>query len=290
MKRCISCDHIFAGEKWECPECGFTPAENRGFLCFQDMGQSRDPGFEARFFEALFHLESRHFWFRARNKLISWALKRFFPQTKTFLEIGGGTGVVLRHLSLYFPGIRFTGSDMFTEGLSFAEKRVEKADFIQMDALANPFWEEFDCIGMFDVLEHIQEDEKALVRVYEALGHKGGLILTVPAHPFLWSAADEYAHHKRRYTQKELLHKIKQAGFEILFQSAFVSLLFPLLVANRIKDRQINENYDPLAELSIGDGLNRICMAVMDTELRMIQTGIRFPAGGSLLAVAEKKE
>jgi SAM-dependent methyltransferase len=59
------------------------------------------------------------------------------------------------------------------------------AVLFQMDARKIPFESEFDVIGAFDVLEHIEEDEKALAQIFHAVLPGGGLILTVPQHRFL---------------------------------------------------------------------------------------------------------
>lgn len=67
------------------------------------------------------------------------------------------------------PIMSLTGSEVFLEGLSYALPRVLAAKFIQMDARNIPFVEEFDAIGAFDVLEHIEEDEAVLSQLHRAL-------------------------------------------------------------------------------------------------------------------------
>ena len=110
----------------------------------------------------------RNFWFRARNKLIIWALRRYFPNAATFLEIGCGTGFVLAGVRQAFPKLRISGSDIFTEGLVFARERAVSVSLFQMDARCIPFTEEFDVIGAFDVLEHIEEDVDVLRQMFKS--------------------------------------------------------------------------------------------------------------------------
>jgi len=151
-----------------------------------------------------------------------------------FLEVGCGTGFVLSGIASAKPNMSLTGSEIFMAGLSHAVLRVPSAHFMQMDARRVPFIEEFDAIGVFDVLEHIEEDEKVLDQLYKAIKPSGVLLLTVPQHPWLWSASDEYACHVRRYTHSEVRNKILNAGFKIIRSTSFVTSLLPAMVFSRI--------------------------------------------------------
>ena len=101
------------------------------------------------------------------------------------------------------------------------------AELLEVDARRLPFEAEFDVVGAFDVLEHIEEDERALIEMHAALRPGGGLVVTVPQHPALWSAVDEYSRHVRRYRRSELLTKLRDSGFEVIHWTSFVSLLLP---------------------------------------------------------------
>ena len=114
----------------------------------------------------------------------------------------------------------------------------------------------------------------------------GFLLLTVPQHPWLWSAADDYAHHVRRYTAQELRRKVLHAGFRIEYCTSFVSLLLPLMALQRLSSR--NQNYNPDNEFKISQLLNAALYLVMQLELALLRLGLRFPAGGSLLLLARK--
>src|SRR4029077_3610296 len=145
-----------------------------------------------------------------------------FSYAQTFLEVGCGTGFVLTGVRRQFPSVQVAGTDIFTEGLAFARQRLPCVELFQMDARRIPFEAEFDVIGAFDVLEHIEEDEQALGELFRCCRPGGGIVITVPQHRFLWSAADEYAYHKRRYSRRELISKVRMAGFEILRVTSFV--------------------------------------------------------------------
>jgi SAM-dependent methyltransferase len=245
-------------------------------------------GFEARFFHLLAEIEKGNFWFESRNRLLIWALRKYFSNARNFLEIGCGTGFVLSGIQQEFPEILLYGSDLFVEGLMHAQKRVPKASLFQMDARSIPFADEFDVIGAFDVLEHIEEDETVLIQMNQAVCQSGGIILTVPQHPFLWSRRDDYAHHVRRYTAQELRAKVENAGFTVLKVTSFVSLLLPLMMISRYKDKHSAMAYDPMSEVNINDFLNKLFEKILDFERWIIRLRLSFPIGGSLLLVARK--
>lgn len=240
-------------------------------------------------FVELAALEENNFWFRARNRLIIWALQHYAPAFRDFLEVGCGTGYVLQGVATAFPGAHICGTEAQTEGLEFAAARVPRATFLQMDARHMPFDREFDVIGAFDVIEHISEDEAVLAQMHRALRPGGNLLLTVPQHPFLWSEYDVRAHHVRRYTGSELRQKLARAGFEIVKMSSFVSVLLPLMMLSRLTRRPESPDYDPLAELRIGRVTNTLLELALDAERAVIRAGLPLPFGGSLLAVARRK-
>jgi SAM-dependent methyltransferase len=250
------------------------------------MAQECD-GFEADYFGFLSKLEARNFWFKSRNKLIIWAIRKYFWYSASFLEIGCGTGFVISGIEKAFPTWEVQGSEVFTRGLEFASQRLRKGELFQMDARAIPFHEEFDVIGAFDVLEHISEDVHVLSELYRAAKH--GIILTVPQHPWLWSQADEYAHHVRRYRAIELKQKVESAGFKLLRMSSFVSILLPLMLISRLRQRGSHEDFDPTSELDISSRLNLVLESALTVERQFIKRGICFPWGGSLLLVAQKR-
>jgi len=96
-------------------------------------------GFEAKFFAQLVEVETNNFWFRSRNRLIIWALQRYFPDARHFLEIGCGTGFVLSGIQQAFPNLTLYGSEIFTKGLEFAAQRLPNTQLFQMDARHIPF-------------------------------------------------------------------------------------------------------------------------------------------------------
>jgi ubiquinone/menaquinone biosynthesis C-methylase UbiE len=288
MKRCLACEAVFDSDAWLCPQCGWTPRGSGPFRLFAPEQASGREGFAPEFFADLFELESGNFWFVARNRLVLWAVARYFGSARRALEVGCGTGFVLSALARAVPGARLTASEVLTDGLARAAARVPSAEFIQMDARAIPYDSEFDLIGAFDVLEHVDDDEQVLREMHRAALPGGGLLLTVPQHPGLWSAADEYALHKRRYTRGDLVAKVQRAGFQVMRVTSFVTLLAPMLLVSRRLHRSLSE-FDPLAEYRISRAANSALGAVMSLERTIIRAGASLPFGGSLLMVAARE-
>jgi SAM-dependent methyltransferase len=159
---------------------------------------------------------------------------------------------------------------------------------MQLDARRLPFRDEFDVVGAFDVIEHIDEDRAVLAELRAAAAPGGGVLLTVPQHPALWSEFDARAGHVRRYRARELRQKVVEAGLEIVRMTSFVALLLPFMYLSRRAQRSPGADYDPLAELRIAPWLNRLLEGVLGAERALISAGLSFPAGGSLLVVARR--
>lgn len=288
MRVCLRCKNIFSFEKSTCPSCGHQPEQLYGIEAHAPEFANGGGGFKTEYFSELSKLEAENFWFRARNELILWALRTYKPDASTFLEVGCGTGFVLSGIARAFPTLVLSGSEIFLAGLSHAAERVPSAHFMQIDARRIPFVEEFDAIGAFDVLEHIKEDDTVLAQFYSAIKPGGILLLTVPQHPWLWSASDEYACHVRRYVGAEIEQKVLTAGFELLRSSSFVTSLLPVMVVSRLLNNRETEEYDSSAELKINPLLNMILYKILKLEILGIQFGLNYPVGGSRLIVSKK--
>jgi SAM-dependent methyltransferase len=288
MKVCGACGSARCSDAWVCADCGSQPTVMDGFPAFAPDLSTANSGFRADYFAELEALEASNFWFRARNDLIAWALTTYFPDCETFLEIGCGTGFVLDRIRSVLPSADLSGSEIFSAGLAFAARRVPSASFYQMDARNIPFRDHFDVIGAFDVLEHIDEDEAVLTEIRTALRPGGGVLMSVPQHPALWSPQDDGAFHVRRYTSRGLRRKLEAAGFEVVRMTSFVSLLLPMLVASRLRMRAspVDAEFDAIDALRLPRVANVVLEAVMTVERSLIRGGLSFPAGGSLLVVA----
>lgn len=248
----------------------------------------RSTGFPEEAFEHLARFEDGHFWFRSRNRLIVWALERHFPRARRLLEVGSGSGVVLAAIRERFPSLELVGVDRSSNAIRHAAARVD-ARFLQLDAGELAFDEEFDVGCAFDVLEHVDDDATALARLAAAIRPGGGLLVTVPQYEWLWSKADDYGGHRRRYTKRELEAKIGYAGFTVIRSTAWVFSLLPLLAVSRVWEARRRGNYDPRRELDLPKPINRAFEAALNAERLAIAGGVNLPVGSSRLVVAKKR-
>jgi SAM-dependent methyltransferase len=235
-------------------------------------------------FEPLSQLEAGSFWFRSRNRLIEWALARYMPRASSFLEVGCGNGVVLQELHARRPDLRFAGTDLYPEGLRTARSRMPHMPLIRANAYQLPFAGQYDAVGIFDVLEHVDDDRRVLGELFRVMRPGGGLIITVPQHRRLWSALDDFVFHRRRYSRRELIEKVTGAGFRITRVSSFVSLLVPAMYLSRFSRRAA----DPRNQLSLPRPVDRAFEGVMNIERAAIRMGVSWPVGGSLLLIASR--
>lgn len=240
--------------------------------------------FPSSTFGELAEAEIGHWWFKMRNAIVIWALDKKVKPFRNYLEIGCGTGYVLEGVSRRWPDVEFHGSEYFEEGLEVARSRLPGVNLKQLDATCLDETERYDVIGAYDVLEHIVEDQKVLNNMARALRPGGAMVLTVPQHPWLWSQADDYACHVRRYSKQDLLSKISQTGLTVSYASSFVSLLVPLMWLSRKRQGP----RDPMIEFKIPAWMNKSLEAVMSVEMLLMKIGVRFGVGGSLLVIAEK--
>jgi SAM-dependent methyltransferase len=261
------------------------------------LKESYDP----EFFSRLFSIEDAHFWFRARNEIIKAAsvpiVAKLQPGYRV-LEVGCGTGNVLRHLEQICVNGSVIGMDLFFEGLQFAAKRVT-CRLIQGDIHASPFGSQFDLIGLFDVLEHLEDDCDMLLSLHKMLKPGEALIITVPAHMSLWSYFDTAAKHKRRYSISELSRKLTQTGYQIDYISQYMAIAFlpvwlgrklTTLMEHLMRRTKLNQRARELTmrELRITPVFNNIMYWMLVQEARLIALKHRIPIGTSIIAIAQR--
>lgn len=253
-------------------------------------GETYDPSY----FDRLFAIEDRHFWFRARNRVIT----KLVAQTVGLrtdlraIEVGCGTGTVLAALQNALPRALVVGMDLHEEGLRLARTRT-RAALVRGAVEAPPFEAIFDVVGVFDVLEHLVDDEGALRRLRALVAPDGVLLVTVPAHRALWSYFDEASRHRRRYAPEELRHTLVESGFEVDYLSQFMApLVVPMWAGRRIgrpvRRWRRNATADELAaeDLRVVRGANELMDCLLWIESLVLARRIRLPVGTSLVAVA----
>lgn len=268
-----------------------------GVKCYAPELALENQDFSGESFQFLYEAEEKNFWFVSRNTVIQQLVSKYVgaSEPKSVLEIGCGTGYVLKGIRERFRHFRLTGAEIYLKGIEFAQQRLPDVEFIQLNATAIPFRETFDVVGAFDVLEHIDDDTAVMRNVHQALKPGGHFMISVPQYMSMWSVLDDMACHKRRYTRREMVGKLEKSGFEIAYVSAFVFTLFPLMAISRLlkKNKQAQPatkaNLAELSELQLPNWLNALFSGAMKVDEFLIKHGFSLPFGGSLVVVALKK-
>jgi ubiquinone/menaquinone biosynthesis C-methylase UbiE len=150
----------------------------------------------------------------------------------------------------------------------------------------------FDCVCAFDVVEHVEDDGKAIEELFRVCKPGGKIFVTVPAFMSLWSDHDVVNHHFRRYTQKELLYLFKAHGGKLKRSTYFNFFLFmPIYAVRSLQKLLKKKNVDELKpdnEMVESRFINGIFHAIFSFE-RILLKKMNFPFGVSLLLIWEKK-
>ena len=260
-------------------EPGYWVAANNDAVSYPEHGHS-----------SCFELEDSSYWFRHRNICVASIVARF-PPGGVVIDIGGGNGFVALGLRqagfetmLVEPGAAGARNG-FARGLRpVAQATFENAGFLPQSLAA---------IGVFDVVEHIEEDAAFLEGIRAALRPGGRLYVTVPAFPWLWSPEDIEAGHFRRYTRSSLERLLVGAGFEIDFASYFFWLLpLPIFllrsVAGRLRIRKAGGQISSREHKKPGGAQGALLDRLLASEAERLRQGRSVPFGSSLLAVARK--
>jgi SAM-dependent methyltransferase len=238
---------------------------------------------------ACFEIEDDSFWFQHRNRCIT-SVVHGFPPAGTIFDLGGGNGFVALGLQqrgwrsiVVEPGI--TGAvNARKRGLEVICATFEDAHF-RLHSLP--------AVGLFDVLEHIEDGGQFLRMLGERLIVGGRIYLTVPAYRWLWSAEDVSAGHFRRYTLSSLARVLGQSGFDVEFASyIFSPLPVPILLKRTIPTllgRRKTENFDEAIREHRGGSstVQSLAGSVFKWELQRLERKRTIPAGGSCLVVAK---
>ncbi|HUE86174.1 MAG TPA: class I SAM-dependent methyltransferase [Vicinamibacterales bacterium] len=240
-----------------------------------------------------FQVEDDSFWFQHRNAVIVDALTRF-PPAGWLADLGAGNGFVARAIEA--AGVETIVVEPGAAGIANARRRgltnlvqatFEGAQFAPGTVPA---------AGLFDVVEHIEDDVRFLQQVNRALMRHGRLYLTVPAFDLLWSAEDDFVGHHHRYTLRRLRHRLEQTGFEVEYSTyLFAPLAIPVFLLralpSRLGVRQSIDATKTKAELTPGSRrLVQIMNGVLSAERQIVRRGWRIPVGSSSLVVARKRD
>lgn len=243
--------------------------------------------------EACLAVEEGSFWFQHRNRCICAALQRYPPQGVLF-DLGGGNGFVSLALRgdghqvvLVEPGLAGALAGRRRGLVPVACATLHSAGFREGSLPA---------VGLFDVVEHVQDDVAFLRQVAEALLSSGRVYITVPAYRFLWSSEDQAAGHWRRYSCESLVQAVEKAGLTVEYTSYFFRWLpLPIFLLRTLPSRlgfgQGRAAVNPARAHAGGPAvLRRWVEQSLQREAEAIGSGARLGFGGSVLLVASRPQ
>ena len=212
-----------------------------------------------------------------------WIFSKFHPFLgRRVLEIGSGVGNITKFL---LDRDLVIATDVDSQYLSLLKNNFEKykkfsVEYLDISGTEMERYRSYhiDSVICFNVLEHIEQDEKALKNIFGVLEPKGRLLLLVPSHPWLYGTLDHYLGHHRRYGKKELRNKLETIGFRTIFLKDFnrIGILGWFLNSKILKRKRL-----PSFQLRIYNLL---------VPLFKLEEFFALPFGTSLLSVVEKPE
>jgi 2-polyprenyl-3-methyl-5-hydroxy-6-metoxy-1,4-benzoquinol methylase len=253
---------------------------------FDDNICENHPDYYSEGLDGHLECENKHFWFVARKEFLLSRFNKYIDEQSRGIDIGAGTGNVTGYLiSNGYENICV--GEMHKNGLEYA-RRYGSKELYQFNILKVTFDDEFDVVCLFDLLEHIEDEDMVFRNVHRMLHRgRGKIFLTVPAHKWLWSLYDKVAHHKRRYTKKYLREKLKKNGFEVIEMKYFFMSITPLLFLRGLFNPDKGGSYIGYkAEDSVTNPfINKILLWLCRGENSLIDFLPNF-FGGSLYVVA----
>jgi len=255
-------------------------------------GDLESVSYSDKYFGKHAEVEQNSFWFSHRNKVF---LSAFFRHSMLvpFVDVGGGTGVVSGFFhsngadSIVVEPLPTGAQIAHQRGLVTIQSTLEQSG-VQSGTLPT--------IGMFDVLEHIEDDIVTLENISQALAPGGHFMIAVPAYQWLWSDDDIHAGHFRRYTKSTLVKRLRSVGLEIVEVCYLFSfLILPILLLRSVpsfwgrrgsavstESSKSKETHSP------GGFIGRFFRYVSDKELNRLENGRSIPFGTSVFVVARK--
>ena len=236
-------------------------------------------------YAAMFRVEETHWWYRALHRLIFQCLEKELSdwQTKRILDVGCGTGAILKRLGNPEKNI---GVDLAPEALVFCRQRGLH-NVREGNICALPFADaSFNAVICSSVLYHqwVSDIERAMGEMHRVLRPGGVLLINVPAFRFLHSTHDEAVMTARRFRKPEIRRLLKEQNFEIRRLTYWTALLFPLAVmARTFGGSKMGRDFD----LDKDSFVQKLFLKVMELEAGLL-TKMSLPFGVALLAVARK--
>ena len=241
-------------------------------------------------------LEREHWWFRGRRRVYLELLRGALGSRRLerALDLGAGVGGWLEELSTVCGELHHTEIDAESLALS-SQRGLSRAVRARAEAL--PYADRsFDLVCLFDVLEHVRDQEQVLAEVLRVLRPEGFALLSVPAYPWLFSQNDRVAQHLRRYTRASLCRELANADLQLVRATYANCLLLPaiipfVLISEGARRMGLSSEDHGRTNLSVHmpRPLNELCYRAFCSEL-VLSRHLDLPCGHSLVAIAQRRD
>jgi SAM-dependent methyltransferase len=245
---------------------------------------------EAHEYDLMYEIEQTYWWYVGRRELAMRLIRRWLkaPGPVELLDIGCGTGGNLLALRRFGNA---AGCDIAESAVAYCHSRGLAGVVHQPDPHRLPFPDgRFDLVTAFDMIEHVDDDIAMMREMARVLRPGGAVFLTTPAFPALWSVHDESAHHKRRYTNRILLARLRDAGLEPARVTCLDAFLLPAIVPVRwLRDRIVRPKETTSDfHLKLPGWLNAVFRMIFVSEWAILKFA-PLPLGLSLCCLSRKK-
>ncbi len=240
-------------------------------------------------------LESSYWWFRARRHIILTLARDLVAELRPeaggrlrIVDIGCGTGMLMEDLRAWGDVV---GLDFSPIALAYCCQRGLE-NLVRANVERIPLGSSCaDFVTALDLVEHVPDDRALMSEMYRILRPGGRALMTVPAHPKLWSAHDVALHHKRRYEWGNFRDLVMGAGFELERYSYMMMTIYPAAAAFRYAKKLIGKQEGPphTDEFPLPRWINALLRIVVSSEAVLLRRW-NLPWGLSLLTVARKPQ
>jgi SAM-dependent methyltransferase len=238
-------------------------------------------------FERMLELDDRHWWYRGRREVVNAVLEQAgLPPNARILDAGSGSGRTLDELARFGT---VAGVELNPMGVEAARARGHRdVKQARVEEIPHPD-ESFDLVTCLDVIEHTPDDVRTLRELRRVTRPGGALLVTVPAHPRLWSRHDEVNRHYRRYTRRMLRRAATASGWRVDRLMGFNAAYLVPAAAVRLMRRRPETGEDGKSELDLTPpALNRLLELPLRLEAGMVRRGFAPPTGLSLVALLRR--
>lgn len=257
----------------------------------------RNEEYDESSFPTLRKMQEEHFWYRGRHRFLLYSfLKHFANKQPRAIDLGGGAGGWVGYLATnshcQFQELALADSSLLA--LQFAKDIVPEAtNRYQIDLMNLGWQEQWDCVFLLDVIEHLPDDTRALEEAAKTLRPGGKLFVTAPALNAFWSYNDELAHHLRRYSKASFSTLADKSGLKMCEARYFMFFLSPVywLARQRRIEKLSNVQRQELLERTHripSPLINNTLSAIFSAETPIGHV-LSFPWGTSILGVFEKQ-